>query len=150
MIMITNTISKLLKNLHERDQKSRRQIIEKQGTTKMAEARDKSVFYVFGGECQERACIVSFFIKNDALKSRDDFFYAAAILINVGNFKNFVTAYRLIKKYRAMGGRKPWGFYDKYFEIQDWGKTRDEVLKEVEKRIGIHPGKLDRMPKNLP
>ena len=33
----------------------------------------------------------------------------------------------MIKKYREMGGNKPWRFYDKYFKVQNWGKSKEEI-----------------------
>jgi len=137
-------ISQLLKNLHEQDQKRRRGIIASQGTPKLAEAKDKLPFYIFKGECEERARIVLFLIKNKALLQRDDFYYAASILINVGSLENFKLAYRLIKKYRELGGTRKWGFYDSYFSRQKWGKSKEEIYREIEKQIGIDPKKLDK------
>jgi hypothetical protein len=136
-------ISKLLKNFHEYDQLSRREIIKQQGTPKLVDAPDKLPFYVFKGECEERARIVLFLIKNKALLQRDDYHYAASIIINVGNLEYFKLAYKLIKKYRELGGKGKWGFYDTYFERQKWGKSREEVYQEIAKEIKMDPRKLE-------
>jgi len=137
-------ISQLLKNLHEQDQKRRRGIIASQGTPKLAEAKDKLPFYIFKGECEERARVAEFLIKNKALSKPDDYYYATAIIINVGSLEYFKLSYKLIYKYRKLGGRKPWGFTDDYFTRQNWRKSKQEIYKEIEKEIGIAPGKLDR------
>lgn len=139
-----NIISKLLKNLHEYDQKRRREIIRNAKTKKAKEAKDKIPFYSFKGECEERARIVLFLIKNKALSQRDDYYYAAAIIINVGSLENFYLAYKLIKKYRQLGGKRKWGFYDDYFTRQNWGLTKSEVYKKIRKRMGVHPDKLNK------
>lgn len=139
-----NIISALLKNMHEHDQTRRRQIIETQGSPKMDEAKDKTVFYEFKGECEERTRIARFLIDNNALKEKDDYYYAATIIINIGSLENFKIAYKLIKKYREMGGNKPWRFYDKYFKVQNWGKSKEEIYSEIEKEIDVHPSKLDK------
>ena len=141
---MTTIISKLIKNLHEYDQQRRREIIKQQGTSKLADAPDKLLFYVFKGECEERARIILFLIKNKALSQRDDYHYAASIIINVGNLEYFKLAYKLIKKYRKLGGKGKWGFYDTYFERQKWGKSREEVYREIAKEIGMDPNKLDK------
>ncbi|MDD5341687.1 MAG: hypothetical protein PHC97_04640 [Patescibacteria group bacterium] len=140
-----NIISKLLKNLHEYDQEKRRAIIRNTKTKKVKDAQDKIPFYSFGGECEERARIVLFLIKNGAIKTKDDYYYAATIIINVGSLENFYLAYKLIKKYRQLGGKKPWYFHDSYFTRQNWGMTKEEVCKEIRRRIGINPSKLDKI-----
>jgi len=137
-------ISKLLRNLHEYDQKRRREIIKQAKTTKLNETKDKLPFYSFKGECEERARIVLFLIKNNALKARDDYYYAAAIITNVGSLENLYLAYKSIKKYRQLGGKKKWGFYDGYFTRQSWGMTKDEIYKKIKKRIGVNPDKLNK------
>ena len=43
-----------------------------------------------------------------------------------------------------MGGNKPWRFYDKYFKVQNWGKSKEEIYSEIEKEIDVHPSKLDK------
>ena len=138
-----NIISKLLKNFHKYDQQRRREIIKQIGTPKLAEALDKLPFYVFKGECEERARIVLFLIKNKALSQRDDYFYAASIIINVGNLGYFKLSYKLIKKYRELGGKRKWGFNDTYFERQKWGKNREEVYQEIAKEIKMDPRELE-------
>jgi len=140
---MNDIISKLLKKMHERDQEERRELIEKHGQ-KFSESKNKMPFYVFKGACEERAKIALNLIDNNALKEPDDFYYAACIIINVESKENLITAYRLIKEYRRLGGQKPWGFKEKYFTIQNWGKTKEEMEKEIEKEIGIHPKYLDK------
>ncbi len=141
---MTKIISTLLKNFHEFDQQRRQEIIKQQGTPKLVEAEDKLPFYVFKGECEERARIVYFLIENEALENRDDYYYAANILINVGRLDYFKLAYKLIKKYRELGGKEKWGFYDTYFERQNWGKSKEEIYSEIENEIGMDPRKIDR------
>lgn len=141
---MSKIISDLLKNLHEYDQRRRVDIIKEQGSKKIEEAKDKIPFYEFKGECEERSRIVMFLIEKDALKERDDFYYAATIIVNVGKLDNFITAYKLIKRYRELGGNKPWGFYDNYFAMQNWGMSKEEIFLKIEKQIGIHPSKLDK------
>lgn len=139
-----NIISKLLQNLHEYDQKRRREIIKEAKTTKLKEAKDKLPLYSFKGECEERARIVLFLVKNKALKARDDYYYAATIIINVGSLENFYLAYKLVKKYRQLGGKKKWGFYDDYFTRQNWGMTKDKIYKKIKRKIGVDPDKLNK------
>lgn len=136
-------ISKLLKNFYEYDQKKRIEIVKDQKTKKVKEAKNKNLFYIFKGECEERARIVLFLIENDALKNRDDYYFAAAIIVNVGSLENFYLAYELINKYRQMGGRKKWGFFDDYFERQNWGITKKEIYENIENKIGVSPDELD-------
>src|SRR4030043_1184956 len=133
--------SKLLKNFHEYDQQRRQEIIKQQGTPKLVDAADKLPFYVFKGECEERARIVFFLIENEALENRDDYYYAACIIINVGRLDYFKLAYKLIKKYRELGGQEKWGFYDTYFERQNWGKSKEDIYSEIENEIGMDPRK---------
>lgn len=142
--MSKNNISKILTNLHRYDQKRRREIILEQGTAKLKEARNKKVFLEFKGECEERARITLFII-NNFLLDEEDYHMAASIIINVGSLNNLVLAYKLIKKYRELGGKKPWGFYDKYFDNQKWGLTKKEAENIIAKKIGIHPKKLDKI-----
>ena len=140
---MNDTISKMLKEMHERDQKERRELIKNYGS-KLSEAKNKIPFYVFKGACEERTEVVLNLINNNVLKEPDDFYYAACIIVNIESKENLVTAYRLIKEYRRLGGQKLWGFKENYFTIQNWGKTKEEMEKEIEKEIGIHPKDLDK------
>ena len=136
-------ISQLLKDFHKEDQKERFAVAKKYGNS-LACSKIKFPYYIFKGKCDERIRIVLFLIKNNVLKQKEDFYFAASIIVNSGNLKNFILAYKLIKQYREMGGNKPWGFYDKFFKIQKWGKTKKDVERLMEKEIDIHPSKLDR------
>lgn len=136
-------ISTLLKNFHEYDQQRRQEIISEQGSPKLIEVKDKLPFYAFKGECEERARIVIFLVKNNALEDRDDYYYAASIIINVGSLEYFKQAFRLIKKYRELSGDKKWSFNDTYFERQNWKKSREEVYQEISNDIGIDPKELE-------
>ena len=137
-------ISKLLKNLYQYDRKRRKDIVKKCGP-KMALAEDKLPFYVFKGEIEERIRIVLFLVDNKALSVGNDFYYAAAILITSDKLKHFITACLLIKKYRELGGKKYWNIQDAYLAKQNWGKTKEEIFKQVEKKIGINPKKLNTL-----
>lgn len=110
----------------------------------MADAKDPVAFYAFKGTTEERARIAHFLVTHHALTEKDDYRYAACILVNVGRLDYFVTAYQLIRRYRELGGDQPWKFHDSYFERQDWGKTRAEVEAMIEQQIGCHPRTLDR------
>ena len=137
-------ISELLQYLHESDQRDRHVLIATHGTSRMVNAKDPIPFSVFKGVTEERVRIACFLIEHGALAERDDYYYAAAIIINVGSLEHFITAYRLMKRYRDLGGERPSGFHDSYFERQGWGKTRMEVEAEVERQIGVHPRTIDR------
>jgi hypothetical protein len=141
-----NIISKLLKELHQEDQKSRHEIVAKYGNSR-SKAKNKIPFYIFQGEGQQREKIIHFLIKNNAFREKDDFYYAAFIIVSSGKIKDFILAYELIKKYREMDGKKPWGFHDKFFRIQKWKENRKEAEELVKKEIGIHPKKLDKLSK---
>ena len=136
-------ISRLLKEIFERDQKRRRDSVRRYGS-KFSESKNKKIFYVFKGECEEKTKIVLNLIKNNALKEPDDYYHAACIIINVGSIKNLIIAYKLIKEYRKLGGQKSWGFKKKYFSNQNWGKSKGEIEKEIKKKIGINPRVLDK------
>lgn len=142
--MQRSLISRFLQDLHESDQRDRRALIATQGTSRMADAKDLGAFFTFKGTTEERARIVYFFVTHHALTEKDDYRYAACVLVNAGRLDYFVTAYQLIKRYRELGGDQPWKFHDSYFDRQNWGKTRDEVEAIVEREIGCHPRTLDR------
>jgi len=57
----------------------------------MADAKDPITFYAFKGTTEERARIAYFFVTHHALKEKDDYRYAACVLVNAGRLDYFVT-----------------------------------------------------------
>lgn len=109
----------------------------------MLNAKDRSPYYEFKGECEERIRLIYFLFENNALIKADDFYYAAFIVANSDKWQNFVFSYRLIQKSRELSGKKRWGFSEKFFAKQNWGKTKEQAENDVEKIIGMHPRELN-------
>lgn len=150
-LYMTDQISKLIADLHRSDQKRRRQIIKDQGTKKLSQAKNKLVFYEFKGECQEKTRIIRYLAKQHLLTEPNDYYLAASILINNSNLDDLILAYKFIKQYRALGGRKNWALFDSFFTRQAWGISREEAEKIIEKKIGVSPKDLDKfLPRHKP
>lgn len=145
--MNKNLISILLNDFHELDQADRHTLVSQHGTARVRDAKDPVPFYVFKGVTEERIRIVMFLVEQNALSATDDYFFAAAILANAGKLDYLILAYKLIKQYRKKGGERLWGFFDTFYERQQWGKTREEVEYEIQKIIGVHPNTLDKFLK---
>lgn len=121
-------ISKILKEMHEFNQFRRRKIV-KNYSKRMKEAQIKWPFYELKGECNQRFKIIRTLVKNKALKDKNDYFWAGAILLNSSRKSDYYLSRKLIKKYHELGGRRKTGCDEKYYKKQGWNK------KEMEKYI---------------
>lgn len=139
---MANVISKLLQDLHQRDQRKRREIAAEYGT-KFAETKSKEPFLIFKGETDEKTKVISFLVENKALKEPDDFYYASLMLLNSGEKEHFILAYELLKNYRGLGGEKSWWVGEGYYKKVKWGLAKKQALKEIKEKIGVDPRELE-------